>query len=189
MKSFPSVNLSGGCSRSILDEKLILTCGRILATDNDSGITGAIESVENTPFDLRDTSSNGKSLGEVVPLINGHGRQGLDHTYLIDSYVNSYEQRQMGGKHPVHHAATLTDEQSGRQLLCSTSMPSVQVYTANWLPGKGDDVANIHVQHNAVCLETQFYPDSPNHPKFPSTILRPGETFEHQAIYSFRTIP
>ena len=180
--------MSGGCSASILDQKLILSCGSYLAPTAENGLPGEITSVENTPFDLRDASDSGKLLGEAVPLVNAGGPPGFDHCFLIDGYDNNYEQRQSGGKPPLHDVATLTHEHSGRQLQLRTSMPSVQVYTANWLGARGDDNTNKFVQHNAIALNTQFYPDSPNQSSFPSTILRPEETFSHTTVYSFRTV-
>lgn len=187
MISYSLVNLSGGCRRSILDQKLNLSCSCYLPATADLLPTGEIVAVEDSPFDLRDSTCNGKMLCDVVPLIDGGGKSGLDHCFLVDNY----KKREKGEKVALLHVATLTDEISGRQLQCCTSMPAVQVYTSNWLPPKSNEDApgtNPHVQHNAVCIETQYYPDSPNQPSFPSTILRPGEIYEHRTTFCFRTI-
>ena len=183
------VNLSGNCSRTALDHKLHLSCSHYLPSNADLLPTGEIRSVINTDFDFLNKANNGTRLNDVIHRIDGGGRPGLDHCFVVDGFSSDLW--------AVREVATLTDEQSGRQIQCSSSMPGIQIYTANWLAeqgeGKGEGEAepnglHPHVQHNAVCLETQFYPDSPNQPLFPSTVLRPGESYKHKTIFSFTTI-
>lgn len=144
--------------------------------------------MQNSNFDFLSSEGNGRVLGDAVPLIDGGGQPGLDHCFVVDCYADGGGGR--GGKEPtMQHVATLTDEVSGRQVVCHSSMPAVQVYTANWLPSEGEaNSQHPHVQHNAICLETQHFPDSPNQPSFPSTVLRPGEQYRHKSVFSFRTI-
>jgi aldose 1-epimerase len=184
------VNLSGNCRRNILDHKLQLSCSRYLPPTSELLPTGEILSVQNSNFDFLSSVCNGKVLGDAVPLIDGGGRPGLDHCFVVDGYADAGGGR-AGAEHTLHHVATLTDEVSGRQVVCHSSMPAVQVYTANWLPSEGDAEGqgqHPHVQHNAVCLETQHFPDSPNQPSFPSTVLRPGEKYRHRSVFSFQTV-
>lgn len=172
-----------------MDHKLQLSCSHYLPSNSDLLPTGEIRSVSNTDFDFLNGASNGTRLGDVIYKIDGGGKPGLDHNFVVDGFTRD--------QWAVRQVATLTDEESGRQIQCSSSMPGIQIYTGNWLPEKkkgegkeeGDSKApNPHFQHNAVCLETQFYPDSPNQPSFPSTVLRPGETYQHKTIFSFTFI-
>jgi aldose 1-epimerase len=81
--------------------------------------------------------------------------------------------------------ATVTDPHSGRIMTVSTTAPGIQLYTANWLggtPGKG---GVTYVKHGALCLETQNFPDAPNHPNFPSAVLRPGQNYRNLAVHTF----
>lgn len=166
-----------------MDHKLHLSCSHYLPSNADLLPTGEIKSVINTDFDFLNEACNGKKLRDAIHNIDGGGRPGLDHCFVVDGFSSD--------QWAVRQVAILTDEQSGRQMHCSSSMPGVQIYTANWLPEQGEGESkgsHPHFQHNAVCLETQFYPDSPNQPTFPSTVLKPGETFKHKTIYSFSTI-
>ena len=169
-----------------MDHKLQLSCSHYLPSNTDLLPTGEIRSVLNTDFDFLSAASNGTRLGDVIHKIDGGGKPGLDHNFLVDGFTMD--------QWAVRQVAILTDEESGRQMQCSSSMPGVQIYTGNWLPEKegkegGDSKGfNPHFQHNAVCVETQFYPDSPNQPSFQSTVLGPGETYQHKTIFTFTTI-
>lgn len=167
-----------------MDHKLHLSCSHYLPATDELLPTGEIRSVVDTLFDFLSSTSNGKRLGDVVPLIDGGGQPGLDHCFTVDGYTET--QRADG---ILRHVATATDEESGRQLICRATLPGVQVYTGNWLSPDTQEVSvHPHVQHNAICLETQHYPDSPNQPLFPSTILRPGQQYKHKAVFAFRTV-
>ena len=183
-KYYAPVNLSGNCSRKILDHKLHLSCSHYLPVTDELIPTGEIRSVKNTPFDFLCDASNGTVLGDVLGQIDGGGQPGLDHCLVVDGFVEAAQEADRTLR--LRHVATLTDETSGRQLICRATLPAVQVYTANWLPA--DATQEPHVQHNAICLETQHYPDSPNQPTFPSTVLRPGEEYSHKVVFSFRSI-
>ena len=178
------VNLSGNCRRKILDHKVHLNCGHYLPATGELLPTGEVRSVKDSPFDFENDISYGRRLGDVIPLIDGGGRPGIDHCFVVNGYVE--EAKGEGVDRVLRHVATVTDEESGRQLVCKATLPGVQVYTANWLPD--DSAQHPHIQHNAICLETQHFPDSPNQSAFPSTVLRPGDKYSHKAVFSFNII-
>ena len=161
-----------------------LSCSHYLPATEELLPTGEVRSVRNSPFDFLSDISYGSKLGDAIFLIDGGGQHGLDHCFLVDGFTE--QENGEGADRALRHVATVTDEESGRQLVCRATMPAVQVYTANWL--SADDALRPHIQHNAICLETQYYPDSPNQPAFPSTVLRPGEKYKHKSVFSFSTI-
>lgn len=159
-----------------------LSCHHYLPSTDSLVPTGEVKAVKGTCFDFlgKGNSNTGQMLGDVIPLIDGGGKPGLDHCFVVDGFDDLVSE-------PVlKHVATLTDAISGRQLICSSSMPGVQIYTGNWLSENPCD--HPHIQYGAVCLETQHFPDSPNQSQFPSTVLRPGKEYKHKTIYSFHTI-
>ncbi|MEZ5070408.1 MAG: aldose epimerase family protein [Bacteroidales bacterium] len=157
-------NLSGGAG-DILDHELFLDADRYTELDKENIPTGRILPVEDTPFDFRISKAIGQDLDKVAP--------GYDI-----NYVCAMETRDLT------RIAALHDPRSGRTMEVLTTLPGVQLYTANYvkdLLGKG----RVHQAHSAVCLETQYFPDSPNQGGFPSTLLRPGDLYDHQTVYRF----
>jgi aldose 1-epimerase len=129
--------------------------------------------VESTPFDFRKATAVGARINaEDEQLHRGHG---YDHNWVLDSKI---------GK--LAEAAELYDPGSGRVLKVLTDQPGVQFYSSNFLDGsikgKGGKPDQLHA---AVCLETQHFPDSPNHPDFPTTELKPGQRYHTVTVYSF----
>jgi len=175
-------NLSGNLKDKIYDHRLLLSCDYYLPVDDTLIPTGELRSVSDhrsPEFNLLSTNSTnqlGKKLGDVIPLINGGGKPGFDHCFVVNR--EEYE--------VLPHVATLTDIKSGRQLILHATQPGVQVYTANWLSENSDHYPFI--QHNAVCLETQHFPDAINHPNFPTVLLSPNEVYRHTSRFSFRLI-
>jgi aldose 1-epimerase len=185
----------------VYDHRLELSCDRYLPVDATQIPTGQLAPVEGTPYDLRahPDHRHGRRLGDVIPLIDGGGRPGVDHCFVVNGAV---EDAAGAGDEPVLRlVALLTDDASGRQLVCEASQPGVQVYTANWLaepssvaadgglhPSSVGEPDHPHTQHNGVCLETQHFPDAVNQPQFPSAILRPGEVYRHVAVFTFGTV-
>ena len=141
---------------------------RYTVVDDDATPSGELRPVAGTEMDLRVPTPIGQNIAAV------QGR-GYDHNYCINQSAP--------GKLTL--AAKVVDPESGRTLECWTTEPGVQFYTGNFLEnvkGKGGAVYN---QHEGFCLETQHYPDSPNHPEFPSTELALGEMYAHTCIYKF----
>jgi aldose 1-epimerase len=104
--------------------------------------------------------------------------RGYDHNWIINK----------SRPEALTLAAVLTDPQSGRSVEISTTQPGVQFYSGNFLDGKAAGAGTVFKYRTGLCLETQHFPDSPNHPQFPSTILRPGQTYSEKTRFVFRTI-
>ena len=154
------------CQGTIYDHELQIEGDRVTELDETSIPTGKVLPVEGTPYDFRSSQPIGKRIGEV----------GLGYDI---NYVVSDSSRELT---PV---ASVFDPASGRTMEVLTTLPGVQLYTTNHvdnLPGKG---GQLYQKHSAVCLETQFFPDTPNQQSFPSTVLLPGEEFSEITIYRF----
>ena len=164
-------NLAGPSSRSVLDHCLQIDAHYFTAIDEEQIPTGELRPVAGTPFDFRKMKAVGHDLGaENEQLANGGG---YDHNFVVN--------RRAGEK--LNRVARLWEEKSGRLMVTHSDQPGVQLYTGNYLtesPLK-DDIKD----RQALCLETQHFPDSPNQPGFPNTILRPGEIFRRSTRYSF----
>ena len=167
-------NLDGHASGSVLDHKLKLNCSLYLPTDNTLIPLGEPDPVAGTPMDFLEPKAIGKDIKEDFPALN-YGK-GYDACWIIDGYQEGQ----------LAEAAELTAAKSGRTLKVYTTQPGIQIYTGNWLKGcptgKG---GAIYDDYCAVALECQHFPDSPNNPDYPSTLLRPGETFEEAIIFAF----
>jgi aldose 1-epimerase len=132
--------------------------------------TGKLPEVSGTPMDFRQPRTIGSKLDELPPL--GGNPKGYDHCYVL-----------AGSQDKPILAARVREPNSGRVMEVYTTQPGVQLYTGNFL--NGDPKNGGHRQHTAFCLETQHYPDSPNQPDFPSTVLRPGETYHQVTVHRF----
>ncbi len=154
------------CEGSILGHELMIAADRITELDQESIPTGRILTVEGTPYDFRLSTEIGQRINEVEP--------GYDINYVLD--MKSRE---------LTRVAAVYDAESGRSMEVLTTLPGIQLYTSNHVNGiKGKD-GKIYGKHSAVCLETQYFPDTPNQPEFPSTILMPGEEYSAVTIYRF----
>ena len=159
-------NLAGG--GSVCGHVAQIHADRYTVVDADATPSGELRPVAGTKMDLLVPTPISQNMAAV------QGR-GYDHNYCINQAVPG----------ELTLAATVIEPESGRTLECWTTEPGVQFYTGNYLEnitGKGGAVYN---QHEGFCLETQHYPDSPNHPGFPPTELAPGETYTHTCIYKF----
>ncbi len=166
-------NLAG--EGDILNHQLTLHASRFTPVDAGLIPTGELKAVESTPFDFRKATAVGARInGNDAQL---HLGRGYDHNWVLDSG---------GGK--LVEAAELYDPASGRVLKVLTDQPGIQFYSGNFLDGsiKGKG-GKPDVLHAALCLETQHFPDSPNHPDFPSTELKPGQRYHTITVYSFST--
>lgn len=164
-------NLSGNCKKKIYDQLLEINAETYLPVDDMVGVllkanyqipTSEKRNVENTPFDFRTPAPCRQALA-----IDGGGKPGLDHCFCLSG-------------EGMRVAGSLVDVDSGRKVEVLTTMPGMQVYMANWVDGEFP-----HLQHNGVALECQHYPDSPNHPEFPTTVLYPNQTYDERIVFRF----
>jgi aldose 1-epimerase len=162
-------NLTG--EGSILDELLTLHADAFTPVDATLIPTGEIKDVTGTPWDFRTATAIGARIKEV-----GGKPVGYDHNYVLNK----------GWFSDWAVAAEAVDPKTGRTLTVSTDQPGIQFYSGNFLDGTltGKGGKDYH-QYDAFTLETQHYPDSPNHDDFPSTLLKPGDKFETSTVYAF----
>ena len=167
-------NLDGHDSGSVLDHTLKLNASLYLPTDETLIPLGEPDPVAGTPMDFLKPKKLGQDIKEDFPALN-YGK-GYDACWIIDGYQ----------KGQLAEAAELTGAKSGRTLKVYTTQPGVQVYTGNWLKGCPEGKGGaVYDDYCAVALECQHFPDSPNNPDYPTTLLKPGETFEEAIIFAF----
>ncbi|MBO4945333.1 MAG: galactose mutarotase [Muribaculaceae bacterium] len=165
-------NLSGDPSTPITDEILQIDANYYTPVDSTFMTLGTIESVDDTPFDFRNRKVIGNDINvDNEQIANGHG---YDHNWVLNSGATSAPK------------VVLTDPSSGIVLEVLTDEPGIQIYSGNFLDGTVTGKNGVvYNRRNAICLETQHYPDSPNKPQWPSPVLRPGETYASHCTYRF----
>jgi aldose 1-epimerase len=170
-------NLSGDTSRPILGHTLKINADRFTPVDSTLIPTGELRAVAGTPFDFRTPAVIGSRIdAEDVQLTLGRG---YDHNWVLND---------ARAKTGLRLAAVLTDPDSGRVLEVHTTQPGLQFYSGNFMDGKPPGHGTVYGYRTGLCLETQHFPDSPNEPSFPSTILRPGETYAERTELHFRLV-
>lgn len=168
-------NLAGAGSRDgVFNQVLMVDADRYTPTDSTAIPTGPLAPVAGTPFDFRKPTAIGARIrDDDQQLIWAHG---YDHNWVLN--------RPDGATGP-RLAATLFDPATGRTLECLTTEPGVQIYTGNFLTGQYAGNGGAFRQTDAVTFETQHFPDSPNHPDYPTTELKPGQTFDSTTVFRF----
>lgn len=167
-------NLGGEGSGTILDEVMMLNADDFTPVDATLIPTGKIESVKGTPLDFTKPTPVGARIHDKNQQLEFGA--GYDHNFVINRHGPG-----------LVLAARAYDPKSGRVLEVETTQPGVQFYTSNMLEGVHGRHGHIYGKHDAFCLETQHYPDSPNKPNFPSSILKPGQTYHEITVWRFST--
>ncbi len=167
-------NLSGPASGSILDDILTLPADHYTPVDKTLIPTGVIAPVAGTPFDFTKPTVIGGRIGssnEQIKFANGY-----DQNFVLNNQAGT-----------TALAARVEDPKSGRVLEVFTDQPGIQFYTGNFLNGRVHGIGGVYAFRSALALETQHYPDSPNHPNFPSAELKAGEKFHSSTVWKFST--
>ena len=160
-------NLAGAGSGNVLDHLVTLHCEHYLPVDEELLPTGEVAQVVGTPFDFRTPNTIGSRISQV----DG----GYDHCF-VQANETLDEPREL---------AKVKDPESGRTMTVLTTEPGVQFYSGNFLDGVQGIDGNVYGKHGAFCLEAQHFPDSPNRPDFPNTILRPGVNYRQKTVHRF----
>ena len=164
-------NLTGHASGPILKHTVWMDADFYTPTAADSVPTGEIAPVEGTPMDFRTRKEVGRDIGEEFEaLIFGNG---YDHNWCLNN------------KGELAKVAELTGDVTGHTLEVYTDLPGVQIYTANFVSNEQGKGGVVYNQRHGICFETQYYPDAPNHPNFPSSICRAGEVYRTTTVYKF----
>jgi len=159
-------NLAGG--GKIYDHIVVLNADKYTPVNENLIPTGDIMPVEDTLYDLRKETR----LGDAIEKLKNSNAKGYDNNFVLNS----------------EFAAKVYEPSTGISMELYTTQPGLQFYTGNYLPGLNGKRGQIYDIHTGFCLETQHFPDSPNHKNFPNTVLRPGEIYKHRSVFKFSII-
>lgn len=167
-------NLAGARSGTILNHRMQINANRFVPIDKNSIPLGNLARVAGTPFDFRATKRIGARIGaKNVQLQNG---QGYDHNFVLN-----------GPNGVLKRAVRVEEPLSGRVMTVSTTEPGMQLYSGNFLNGLEGKGGRAYQRRSGFALEAQKFPDSPNHPNFPTSELRPGQVYRQTTVYAFST--
>ncbi|GHV33028.1 aldose 1-epimerase [Synergistales bacterium] len=166
-------DLSLGSDETIEKHLLRIESDRFLEVTEDLIPTGKIIDAAGTPFDFTHSKAIGRDITQDD--VNLKIGRGYDHCFLLKN----------GGGGELTLAAEVSSPSGGRSIKIFTTQPAIQLYTGNFLDGKPKGKGRIFTRRSAFCLETQHYPDTPHHPKFPSTLLKSGEKFHETTVFQF----
>jgi aldose 1-epimerase len=166
-------NLNGDDEGDVLDHEITLNADRYTPTDAELIPTGELATVRGTPLDFRQAAGIGLRIHDDYEQLKRAG--GYDHNFVLNG---------KNGESKV--AARVFDPASGRSMTVTTTEPGIQFYSGNFLDGTYTGRHGVEYgKHKGLCLESQHFPDSPNHPDFPTTLLKPGETMHSTTIFTF----
>jgi aldose 1-epimerase len=168
-------NLAGAGEGDIYKTQLMINADEHLELNKDALLTGKTREVAGTPMDFTELTAIGDGINADYDQIEFGA--GYDHFYVVNQ-----------GDRPVRVGAKAYDPGSGRGLEMLTNAPGIQLYTSNFLDGSIKGKGGVAYQkHSAFCLEAESHPDSPNHPEFPTSSIKPGEEYKQTTIYKFTT--
>lgn len=165
-------NLDGHGADGITEQQVTVRASRYMPGDTHCLVTGAMDAVEGTPMDLRQPTTIALRVDDAFPQLRLAG--GYDHNYVLDDYDGS-----------LRFAAQAVSPRSGITMTLETTQPGLQVYTANSFSSRSGKGGAVYRAKSSFCLEPQGFPDAPNHPEFPNSILRPSEEYRHAIRLSF----
>lgn len=168
-------NLSGNTKADILQHELYINADKFVPVDKTLIPTGELKNVSETPFDFKTPTAIGSRIDKKDQQLEFG--QGYDHCWVLNTAGDT-----------TKVAATLHDPSTGRVLSVRTSEPGIQFYSGNFLDGSiTGKYSTVYNKRYGLCLETEHFPDSPNQKSFPPVVLRPGETYRTQTVYTFLT--